>query len=59
MTKTTWTILHTEWSDGWGGQERRIVSEMAGMAARGHRMILATRAQAQIVAHAQAVGVRW
>ncbi|GAB2944883.1 glycosyltransferase family 4 protein [Aquaspirillum soli] len=57
MTKTTWTILHTEWSDGWGGQERRIVSEMAGMAARGHRMILATRAQAQIVAHAQAAGV--
>jgi hypothetical protein len=21
-------VLHTEWSDGWGGQEIRIINEM-------------------------------
>lgn len=52
-----WTVLHTEWSDGWGGQERRIVSEMVGMAARGHRMLLATRPHAEIAERARAVGI--
>lgn len=37
-----------------GGQERRIVNEMAGMQARGHQVHLATRAGAQIIAPAQA-----
>lgn len=50
-------LLHTEWSDGWGGQERRIVNEMAGMQARGHQVHLATRAGAQIIAPAQAAGI--
>lgn len=50
-------LLHTEWSDGWGGQERRIVSEMAGMQARGHTVHLATRPQAQIIAPAKAAGI--
>lgn len=36
-------ILHTEWSDGWGGQEKRIYTEMLGMRARGHHLALATR----------------
>ncbi len=43
MTAAPLSILHTEWSDGWGGQERRIAAEMAGMRARGHRVVLATR----------------
>ncbi|MGL5986250.1 MAG: hypothetical protein ACRCZ5_05165 [Burkholderiales bacterium] len=34
------TILHTESSCGWGGQEIRILTEMAGMNARGHHTIL-------------------
>jgi glycosyltransferase involved in cell wall biosynthesis len=50
-------ILHTEWSDGWGGQERRIVSEMAGLVARGHHLVLATRPQCKIAAKATALGI--
>jgi glycosyltransferase involved in cell wall biosynthesis len=50
-------ILHTEWSDGWGGQERRIVSEMAGMQKRGHAVWLATRPTARIAEQARLAGI--
>jgi len=50
-------ILHTEWSDGWGGQERRIVSEMLGMQARGHMLWLATREHARIRIEAENAGI--
>jgi glycosyltransferase involved in cell wall biosynthesis len=33
-------ILHTEWSEGWGGQEMRILMEMTGHARQGHRLLL-------------------
>ncbi|MCB2227288.1 MAG: glycosyltransferase family 4 protein [Desulfarculaceae bacterium] len=33
-------IIHTEWSNGWGGQEIRILTECQGMAARGHQVAL-------------------
>ena len=33
-------IIHSEWSNGWGGQEIRILTECQGMAARGHRVAL-------------------
>ncbi|MFH1066526.1 MAG: glycosyltransferase [bacterium] len=36
-----WTILHTECSTGWGGQEIRIFSEMEAMQKRGHYVLLA------------------
>ena len=36
-------ILHTEASLGWGGQEIRILTEAAGMIARGHSVELAAR----------------
>lgn len=36
----SWTILHTESSTGWGGQEIRIITESAGMIERGHRVLL-------------------
>lgn len=52
------TILHTEWSDGWGGQERRILSEMSGMRSRGHRMLLACRPQAAMSKRASAAGIQ-
>lgn len=35
------TILHTESSTGWGGQEIRIVQESLGMTKRGHKVIIA------------------
>jgi glycosyltransferase involved in cell wall biosynthesis len=50
-------ILHIEWSDGWGGQECRVLSEMVGMAQRGHHVVLATRAHAKIAAAAAAEGI--
>jgi len=34
-------ILHTESSNGWGGQEIRILSESKGMRERGHEIIMA------------------
>lgn len=34
-------ILHTESSNGWGGQEMRILSEAEGMRSRGHEITIA------------------
>jgi glycosyltransferase involved in cell wall biosynthesis len=51
------TILHTEWSDGWGGQERRILSEMQGMHERGHRVLLATRSGCLLAKKASDIGL--
>ncbi len=31
-------ILHTEWSDGWGGQEIRILSDALGLLERGYEV---------------------
>jgi glycosyltransferase involved in cell wall biosynthesis len=50
-------ILHTEWSEGWGGQERRVMADLVGMAARGHAMHLATRPHARIATEARAAGI--
>ena len=50
-------ILHTEASCGWGGQEIRILSESAGMIARGHRVSLACPPHAPIAREAPAHGL--
>ena len=50
-------ILHTEASKGWGGQEIRILSEAAGMIARGHDVELACPADARIHSEAPRFGV--
>jgi glycosyltransferase involved in cell wall biosynthesis len=50
-------ILHTEWSDGWGGQEKRIYTEMLGMRARGHEVTLATRSSCQLGVRAADAGI--
>ena len=39
--KRPYTILHTESSLGWGGQEHRILAEARIMRDRGHRLLLA------------------
>ena len=41
-------VLHTEWSDGWGGQEIRIISEMKALRKNGVELCLATRAHSTI-----------
>jgi len=51
-------ILHTESSLGWGGQEIRILTEAAGMIARGHQVELACSPRATIHAEAAHHGVR-
>ncbi len=51
------SILHTESSVGWGGQEIRILTEMQGMARRGHRVHLVTANSADILPAARARGL--
>ena len=36
-------VLHTEWSDGWGGQEIRIIDEMIAIREQGIEVFLACR----------------
>lgn len=41
-------VLHTEWSDGWGGQEIRIINEMLAIREKGIEVFLACRNHATI-----------
>lgn len=41
-------VLHTEWSDGWGGQEIRIINEMIAVREQGVEVFLACRDNAKI-----------
>jgi glycosyltransferase involved in cell wall biosynthesis len=50
-------VVHTEASLGWGGQEIRVLTEMAGMLARGDRMLLLCPPEARIFGEAQARGI--
>lgn len=52
-----YTILHTESSTGWGGQEIRILSESAGMVSRGHRVLLACQPDSTIAKCAGKYGI--
>ena len=36
-------VLHTEWSDAWGGQEIRIINEMKALRREGIKVFLACR----------------
>jgi len=47
MNKTI-KVLHTEWSDGWGGQEIRIINEMIALREQGVEVFLACTNHAQI-----------
>lgn len=47
MNKTI-KVLHTEWSDGWGGQEIRIIGEMLAVREQGVEVFLACREHAVI-----------
>ena len=50
-------ILHTEASLGWGGQEIRILTEAAGLMARGHLVALACPEEARIFREAERYSV--
>jgi glycosyltransferase involved in cell wall biosynthesis len=51
------TILHTEASSGWGGQEIRILSEAAAFAKRGFRVLIACQPDAPLGCEAQRRGM--
>ena len=51
------SILHTENSTGWGGQEIRILTEARGMLDRGHQVMLLTPAHAEILPAAKRLGI--
>lgn len=55
--KPTWHILHTEASDGWGGQEIRIFTEAQGMIRRGHRVTIAAPVHSAIFRNALDAGI--
>ncbi len=52
------TILHTEWSEGWGGQELRILAEMKIHRQMGHRLYLLCPPETRLEREAQALGIR-
>jgi glycosyltransferase involved in cell wall biosynthesis len=52
----TYTILHTEASLGWGGQERRILAEAVAMRERGHRLLLAGDPRGELLARGERAG---
>lgn len=51
------SIVHTEASVGWGGQEIRILTEASGMLERGHHVALVASAEAPIAKAAARVGI--
>jgi len=53
----TMRILHTEWSDGLGGQEKRVLAEAAGLAERGHHVVIACRERSRIRHEAEKAGL--
>lgn len=53
----TFTVLHTEWSTGWGGQEQRIILESRKMIELGHRVIIACQPGSGIMAKAVDAGI--
>ncbi len=50
-------ILHTEWSDDFGGQEKRVLSEATGLKERGHEVIIVCREHAKIRDEAIKAGI--
>ncbi len=51
------TILHTESSTGWGGQEQRTLREATGLTRLGCKVIIACPAGAELGRRAQAAGI--
>ncbi|MBM4285593.1 MAG: glycosyltransferase family 4 protein [Deltaproteobacteria bacterium] len=54
--RRAYTILHTEASLGWGGQEHRILAEARAMRARGHRLLIAADRRSALLWRARAAG---
>jgi len=46
-------LLHTEWSDGWGGQEIRILAESKEFVKRGYGVTIAAQPNSQLLSNAK------
>ncbi|MCU0580308.1 MAG: glycosyltransferase family 4 protein, partial [Desulfobacterota bacterium] len=57
-TDKKFTILHTEWSEGWGGQEMRILAEMGIHRRMGHRLYLLCPPGTRLGREAEALGIK-
>ncbi|MEO5694463.1 MAG: glycosyltransferase family 4 protein, partial [Usitatibacter sp.] len=57
MSTRPLSIVHTENSCGWGGQEVRILTESKGFIDRGHKVTLLAPPEAPITAAARRMGV--
>ena len=51
------TILHTEASKGWGGQENRILNEAIGLTQRGARVLIAAQPESGLARRAEQQGI--
>ena len=50
-------ILHTEWSDGWGGQEIRILAESLAFIKKGYEITIAAQPKSQLYKKSKQAGV--
>ncbi len=53
-----WTIVHTESSMGWGGQEIRILTELVHFTKRGYRVGLVCQSGSEVSQRARRFGIR-
>lgn len=51
------SILHTEWSKGWGGQGQRIILECKKLIALGHRVVIVCQPGSVILKKARESGI--
>ena len=56
LKEKKYTILHLEASQGWGGQEIRILQEAVGMRQAGHQVIIAAATKGVLAKKAAAAG---
>jgi glycosyltransferase involved in cell wall biosynthesis len=56
-TDRKFTILHTEWSEGWGGQEIRILLEMREHRRQGHGVYLLCPPRTKLADEAEEMGI--
>ncbi len=56
-SSSTLRILHTEWSQGWGGQEIRILGETLALIESGHSVQIAAHPESELAARATQAGV--
>jgi glycosyltransferase involved in cell wall biosynthesis len=57
VSDTALSIVHTESSTGWGGQENRTLNECLGMRARGHRVSVVAQPGARLLERAEQAGL--